>query len=91
MVEDLIHQYYPNIQKIYSEIPVPPVCNKFAGLFAVAVINKLVQTKIHKDRSDINSVMGVPCRNMDPKVTTVQKTKSQSKDKDKSSIVESNG
>ena len=36
-------------------------------------------------------VTGVPCRKMDPKVTTVPKTQSQSKDKDKGSIAESKG
>ena len=36
-------------------------------------------------------VTGVPCRKVNPKVTTVPKTQSQSKDKDKSPNVESNG
>lgn len=53
LVEDLIRQYYPDILKIYSEIWVPPGCNKFAGLFATVLINKLVQTKIHEDLGNI--------------------------------------
>ena len=53
LVEDLIRQHYPDIWKVYSQIQVPPGCNKFAGLFAAVVINKLVQTKIHKDLGDI--------------------------------------
>ena len=53
LVENLIQQHYPDIWKVYSQIQVPPGCNKFAGLFAAVVINKLVQTKIHKDLGDI--------------------------------------
>ena len=36
-------------------------------------------------------VMGILCRKIDPKATTIPKTQSQTKDKDKCSIVESNG
>jgi len=53
LVENLIQQHYPDIWEIYSKIRVPPGCNKFAGLFAAVVINKLVRTKIHKDLGDI--------------------------------------
>jgi len=53
LVENLIQQHYPDIWEIYSNIRVPPGCNKFAGLFAAVVINKLVRTKIHKDLGDI--------------------------------------
>jgi len=53
LVENLIQQHYPDIWEIYSNIRVPPGCNKFASLFAAVVINKLVRTKIHKDLGDI--------------------------------------
>ena len=53
LVESLIQQHYPDIWEIYSEISVPAGCNKFAGLFAAVVINKMVRTKIHKDLGDI--------------------------------------
>ena len=53
MVEDLIRNNYPDIWDIYSKIKVPLGCHKFAGLFAAVAINKLVQTKVHKDLDDI--------------------------------------
>lgn len=53
LVEDLIRNNYPDIWEIYSRIKVPSGCYKFAGLFAAVAINKLVQTKIHKDRGDM--------------------------------------
>ena len=52
-VEDLIQQYHPDIWKVYSKIKVPAGCHKFALIFAAIVINKLVQTKIHKDLGNI--------------------------------------
>ena len=53
LVEDLIKHNYPVIWEIYSQIKVPAGCHKFAGLFAAVAINKLVQTKVHKDLGDI--------------------------------------
>ena len=49
VVKDLIRQHHPDIWEVYRNIKVPPGCNKFAGLFAAVVINKLVQTKVYKD------------------------------------------
>jgi len=53
LVEDLIKTYYPDIWKVYSQIKVLAGCHKFAGLFAAVAINKMVQTKVHKDLGDI--------------------------------------
>jgi len=53
LVEDLIKTYYPDIWEVYSQIRVPAGCHKFAGLFAAVAINKMVQTKVHKDLGDI--------------------------------------
>ena len=53
VVEDLIRQHHPDIWEVYRNIKVPSGCNKFAGLFAAVVSNKLVQTKVHKDLGDI--------------------------------------
>jgi len=53
LIQDLIRQHYPDIWEIYSKIKVPPGCNKFAGLCAAVVINKLAQTKVHEDLGDI--------------------------------------
>ena len=52
-VEDLIQQYHPDIWEVYSKIKVPARCHKFAAIFAAIVINKLVQTNIHKDIGNI--------------------------------------
>lgn len=57
LVENLIHQYYPNIWEIYSNINVPAGCNKFTGLFAAVVINKMFCTKIYKDLGHIKGVI----------------------------------
>jgi len=53
LVEDLIKNYYPDVWEVYSQIRVPSGSHKFAGLFAAVVINKMVQTKVHKDLGDI--------------------------------------
>jgi len=53
LVEDLIKNNYPDIWEIYKEVRVPAGCHKFAGLFAAVAINKMVQTKVHKDLGDI--------------------------------------
>ena len=53
LIEDLIKNYYPDLWELYSQIRVPSGCHKFAGLFAAVVINKMVQTKVHKDLGDI--------------------------------------
>jgi len=53
LVEDLIKHNYPELWEIYDQIKVPAGRHKFAGLFAALAINKMVQTKVHKDLGDI--------------------------------------
>ena len=83
-------KWYNSLRKATASDPLLEIVSKIANHPSRIVVDRLLLKRGEDDCRDCPYVTGVPCRKMDPKITTVPKTQSQSKDKDQSSIVESN-